>query len=197
MKNKVHIILASASVRRKDLMAEAGYDFDVVVSDVDESEFIQEGLCAAEYAKCLALAKAKDVAKSYPEALVIGADTVADFDGEIIGKPRDEKDAEAIMKKLFGWPHKVITGVAIVKLNDGVEIVESDTTVVYPKKLSDEQITEHINGGSWKGKAGAYAIQETGDEFVERIEGSITNVMGLGMELLEKMLNKLKITLAR
>ena len=191
MKNKSHIILASASARRKDLMTKAGYDFEVVVSDVDESSFSQEGLSADEYAKALALAKAKDVAKKYPEALVIGADTVADFDGEIIGKPKDEADAEAITKKLFNRPHKVITGIVIVRLSDGVEIVESDTTVVYPKKLSDEQIAEHIEGGSWKGKAGAYAIQETGDEFVEKIEGSITNVMGLPMEFLEKLLNKI------
>ena len=171
-------------------MTKAGYDFEVVVSDVDESSFSKEGFSAAEYAKALALAKAKDVAKDNPEALVIGADTVADFDGEIIGKPKDEKDAEAITKKLFNRPHKVITGVAIVGLSSGIEIVEADTTVVYPKKLSDEQITEHINGGSWEGKAGAYAIQETGDEFVERIEGSITNVMGMPMELLEKLLDR-------
>jgi len=194
MKNKMQIILASASVRRKDLMTKAGYDFEIVVSGVDESIFSQEGLGSAEFAKQLAAAKAKDVAKNYPEALVIGADTVADFDGEIIGKPRDEKDAEVITKKLFNRPHKVVTGIAIVRLSDGIEIVEADTTVVYPKKLSGEQIAEHINGGSWEGKAGAYAIQETGDDFVEKIEGSITNVMGLGMELLGKLLGELKIT---
>ena len=189
MKNKSHIILASASARRKDLMTKAEYDFEVVVSDVDESNFPRGEFSAAQYAKALALAKAKDVAKNYPEALVIGADTVADFNGEIIGKPKDEKDAEAITKKLFNRPHKVVTGIAIVGLDSGIEIVESDTTVVYPKKLSDAQIAEHIEGGSWQGKAGAYAIQETGDKFVERIEGSITNVMGLPMELLERLLD--------
>jgi septum formation protein len=73
-------------------------------------------------------------------------------------------------------------------MSDGTEIVESDTTTVYPKKLTDEQIAEHIKGESWRGKAGAYAIQESGDEFIERIEGSLTNVMGLPMELLQSVL---------
>ena len=92
------------------------------------------------------------------------------------------------MRKLFSAPHKVITAVAIVRESCGTEIVESDSTTVYPRKLSEEQIAEHIKGKSWQDKAGAYAIQEGGDEFVERIEGSLTNVMGLPMELLEQLL---------
>ena len=71
-----------------------------------------------------------------------------------------------------------------------MELVESDTTVVYPRKMTEEQIARHIKGGSWQDKAGAYAIQENGDEFVEKIEGSLTNVMGFAMELLQKMLKK-------
>ena len=96
--------------------------------------------------------------------------------------------AEQITRKLFSTAHKVITAVAIVRLSDGAEIVESDTTTVYPKKLTDEQISEHIKSKSWRGKAGAYAIQEGGDAFIERIEGSLTNVMGLPMELLQSVL---------
>jgi septum formation protein len=146
---------------------------------------------AREYACQLALAKAKKIAEKYPESLVIAADTVADFEGEIIGKPADQTDAEQITKKLFNKPHKVITGIAIIRLRDGIEINESDTTTVYPKKLTPEQIDEHIKSGTWKDKAGAYAIQENGDEFIERIDGSLTNVMGLPMELLERLLGKL------
>jgi len=187
---QVSLILASASPRRRQLLAQAGYKFKVVPSNIDESAFPVTGVSACEHAKRMALAKAKDIAKKFPNCLVIGADTVVDFNGEIIGKPKDAKEAEQITKKLFSAPHKVITGVAIVRLKDGTELSETDTTIVYPKKLTAEQIAKHIKGGSWQGKAGAYAIKETGDEFVERIEGSLTNVMGLPMELLQKLLEK-------
>jgi len=181
-------ILASVSPRRKQLLAEAGYKFTVVRPDIDELAFPVEGIEACEYAERLALAKAKDVAQKHPDNLVIGADTVVDFEGQIIGKPTDAKDAEQITKKLFSKPHKVITGIAIVRLSDGIELSESDTTTVYPKRLTSEQIAEHVNSESWRDKAGAYAIKENGDEFVERIEGSLTNVMGLPMELLKRLL---------
>jgi septum formation protein len=190
-KQSVSIILASASPRRRQLLTQAGYKFKVVPSDIDESAFPITGISASEHAKRLALAKAKDIAKKFPDYLVISADTVVDFNGEIIGKPKDAKEAEQITKKLFSAPHKVITGVAIVRLKDGTELSETDTTIVYPKKLTAEQIAKHIKGGSWQGKAGAYAIKETGDEFVERIEGSLTNVMGLPMELLQRLLKRL------
>jgi septum formation protein len=186
-----NIILASGSPRRRELLAAAGYKFKVVPSDVDESGFSAEAVTPCEYAKRLALAKAKDVAEKHPECLVIGADTVCDFQGEIIGKPRNAKEAKAIVRKLFSRPHKVITAVALVALNAGIEIFQSDTTVVHPKKMTDEQIAMHIAGGVWRDKAGAYAIKENGDEFVERIEGSLTNVMGLPMELLERLMQKI------
>jgi len=172
------------------LFAEAGYQFTVVRPDIDESACAAEGIKAYEYAERLALAKAKNVAEKYPDFLVIGADTVVDCNGEIIGKPADVKEAEQITKKLFSGPHKVITGIAIVRLSDGVELSESDTTTIYPKKLTTEQIAEHVKSESWRDKAGAYAIKESGDEFIERIEGSLTNVMGLPMELLERLLKK-------
>lgn len=186
----VSIILASASPRRQQLLSEAGYKFAVVTADIDESAFAVEHIEPCACAERLALAKAKSVAGHFPDCLVIAADTVVDFDGEIIGKPADAKEAEKITRKLFSRPHKVITAVALVRLKDGVELVESDTTTVYPKKMSEQQLAEHIKGGSWQGKAGAYAIQEEGDEFVEKIDGSLTNVMGLPMELLEQMLEK-------
>ncbi len=185
------IVLASASARRRELLSKAGYEFEVVTSKIDEAEFPTDGVKSVECAKMLALAKAKDVAEQHRESLVIGADTIADFDGEIIGKPTDKTDAERITRMLFSSPHKVITGIALVKVVGGIELVDSDTTVVYPRRMTEKQIAAHIKGGTWRGKAGAYAIQETGDEFVERIEGSLTNVMGLPMELLGDMLNSI------
>ena len=196
-KYPARIILASASPRRSQLMSEAGYEFTVVLPEVDESAFAVEKADPVEYAKRLALAKAKSIAGKHPDSFVIGADTIVDFAGRIIGKAADAKEAEQITGKLFSKPHKVITGVAIVRLSDGTELVESDSTTVYPRKMTSAQIADHVKGGSWRDKAGAYAIQETGDEFVEKIEGSLTNVMGLPMELLESLLAGLKISAER
>ncbi|MCK5714302.1 MAG: septum formation protein Maf, partial [Hyphomicrobiaceae bacterium] len=170
--HKLFVVLASASPQRRQLLNEAGYEFTVVVGDIDESAFFVEGIKPREYAEKLALAKAKSVAVEFPNEFVIGADTIVDFNGQVIGKPADATQAEQITRKLFSAPHKVITAVAIVKSSDDVEIVESDTTDIYPKKLSDEQITEHIESGLWQDKSGAYAIKQCGDEFVEKIGGS-------------------------
>jgi septum formation protein len=193
-KDTAPLILASASPRRSQLLSEAGYEFTVVPPDVDESAFDADRTDPIEYAKRLAQAKAKSVAIKYPNSLVIGADTIVDFQGRIIGKAADARDAEQITKKLFSAPHKVITGIAIIRLCDVTQLVQSDSTTVYPRKMTAEQIAEHIKGGSWRDKAGAYAIKEIGDEFVERIEGSLTNVMGLPMELLESLLVQLKVS---
>jgi len=187
------LILASASPRRRQLMSDAGYEFTVVLPEVDESAFDAENADPVEYAERLALAKAKSIARKHPDSFVIGADTIVDFEGLIIGKAADAKEAEQITGKLFSSPHKVITGLAIVRLSDGTELVRSNSTTVYPRKMTAGQIADHIEGGSWRDKAGAYAIQETGDEFVEKIDGSLTNVMGLPMELLESLLAGLGI----
>ena len=185
------IVLASASPRRKELLSQAGYNFIIEKSDIDESQFSMENIEPYKYAERLAFAKAKDVAQRFPDKIVLGADTIVDFHKTIIGKPADENDAKNIIERLFSEPHKVITGVAIIKLNENIEIVTHDVTIVYPKQMSPEQIKNLLGTGSWQGKAGAYAIQENGDEFVERIEGSMTNVMGLPMELVQKLLEKL------
>jgi len=219
---KCSIILASASPKRRQLLAEAGYEFTSIPPNIDESAlrrhslparsvsakagfeasatFLADEISPCEYAKRLALAKARNVAhratagsaqtRKHPDCLVIGADTIVDFNGQVIGKPKDAKEAEQITKKLFSQPHKVITAVAVVRLSDKTELVESDSTTIYPKKITDKQIAEHIKSGSWRNKAGAYAIKEKDDEFIERIEGSLTNVMGLPMELLQQLLKR-------
>ena len=193
MSGPASFILASASPRRRLLLERAGYHFEVIVSQVDESAFDTAGIDSESHAIGLALAKAKDVAIKHPNMLVMGADTVVDLDGTIIGKPDDASHAEEITRALFSRPHKVITGVALVCVEKKVEIAQADTTLVYPRKLTEAQIADHIAGGNWQGKAGAYGIQETGDTFVERIEGSFTNVMGLPMERVEKLLSDLII----
>jgi len=185
------MVLASASPRRRQLLKQAGYQFTVFPAKINEADFACDRISPAEYAKRLALAKARQVAEKFPESLVIGTDTVVDSQGRIIGKPADEKQAERITRKLFSAPHKVITAVALVRLSEGLELVESDTTIVYPKKMSERQIAEHIKSGSWRDKAGAYAIKEDADPFIEKLQGSLTNVMGLPMELLNRLLARI------
>ena len=187
-KTKSKLILASTSPRRRLLMKKAGYKFEVIAPKVDESTYTAKKNSPVEFAKALALAKAKSVSPDFPDSIVIGADTIVDFEGEIIGKPDNADHAREITQKLFSRPHKVITALALVKQAEGIELVKADTTRVYPKKMTAEQIARHIEGKSWQGKAGAYAIQETGDKFVEKIDGSLTNVMGLPMELLGQLL---------
>ena len=187
-------ILASASPRRRDLLRKAGYCFEIVPSEVDESAFDTNEVSSEEHTRILALAKANDDAARFPYAVVIGSDTVVDLDGEIIGKPDDAAHAEEITRKLFSKPHKVITGVAVVCVEKDIEIVEADTTIVYPRQLTETQIADHIQNGQWQGKAGAYGIQETGDAFVDRIDGSFTNVMGLPMERVRQLLEELGVT---
>ena len=190
IKGDFSIILASASPRRRELLAEAGYEFRVVVSDVDEDKYLREGISSREFTERVAVAKAKSVAVEHRDSIVIGADTVVDFDGKIIGKATDATEARFITEKLFSSAHRVITGLAIVWLAKEIEMVDSDVTMVYPKRLTEEQIAGHIEGQSWRGRAGAYGIKESGDEFIERIEGSFTNVVGMPMELFEKMFDE-------
>jgi septum formation protein len=186
-------ILASASPRRRDLLRKAGYCFEIIPSGVDESAYDTNEISSEEHTQILALAKANDVAARFPNAIVMGSDTVVDLDGEIIGKPDDITHAEEIIRRLFSKPHKVITGLALVCMEKNIQLVQVDTTTVYPRQLTEAQIADHITNCQWEGKAGAYGIQETGDEYVERIEGSFTNVMGLPMELTEQLLTQLHL----
>lgn len=190
LKLKQPLILASKSPRRARLLKEAGIEFEVVPSDVDEEAFNVPGQAAARLAERLALAKAQAVALRHPQRLVLGADTLVAWQGQIIGKPVDALDAEVIVRKVFSSPHEVITGVALVRTQDGTEVVRSDITRVYPRALTESDIEDHINQGTWRDKAGAYAIQAGGAAFIEKLEGSLSNVIGLPMELLAELLSR-------
>ena len=189
-KLRTSLVLASASPRRKLLLEQAGYAFDIIVPDVDEAAHLYDNISPVAYTKLLALEKARTAAQNRADALVIGADTIVYADGQIIGKAGNDNHAREIIEMLFSKPHEVITGVALLKLDEKIQIVESVTTVVYPKKLTPQQIDDYLESGDWRGKAGAYGIQETGDRFVERIDGSLTNVMGFPMELVNELLEQ-------
>ncbi len=187
----IRFILASQSPRRIELLREAGYHFDVIPSGVDESKFDTHAMSPANYATTLAQAKAEDIAGKHPDQLVLGADTIVNYQGEIIGKPDNEAHAKHIVQKLFSKPHCVITGIALIWKTKQVEVLTHESTKIFPRIMSPAQIEAHLQGDTWQGKAGAYAIQENGDEFIERLEGSLTNVIGLPMERVKDLLQKI------
>jgi len=187
---KQPMILASSSPRRKQLLRQAGYDFQVEPPWVKEPSAYTSDLSPAETAEALAWFKARSVAESFPDRRIIGADTIVESEGRIIGKPRDADDARQILRGLSSSPHRVITGVALVEPGD-TRYIASDTTTVTMKSMTSDDIEDYIATGEWEGKAGAYAIREPADQYVEDVDGSFSNVVGLPMELLERMIDHL------
>lgn len=182
------LILASASPRRRQLLAEAGYRFEVRPADVPE-DLPATSDHPEQVAMRLAEAKARAVAaETEPGRWVLGADTVVALGRELIGKPADRDDAVAILRRLSGSHHAVITGVALIEAGGNRRLVRHARTGIVMREIPEAEIVRYVDGGGSSGKAGAYAIQEGGDRYVERIDGSLTNVIGLPMELLERML---------
>jgi septum formation protein len=174
------LILASRSPQRIRLLRDAGFVFEIDPADIDEaihpSDLPPEGV-----AEFLAGAKAAHVAGRRPGALVLGADTVViGADGSLLGKPRDAEHARQMLSSLSGTTHKVVTGVALH--GPGIRRVAHVHTAVRMRELTAEEVAAYVAIGQWQGKAGGYGIQDD-DPFVTAIEGSISNVIGLPMEL--------------
>ncbi len=184
------IILASASPRRQELLHEHGVTFEVYVSGCDESYDCNADVC--EYVQAIAERKAVAALGSYSGdktgVLILAADTAVAVGGKILGKPADDVDAIAMLRSLSGSRHKVCTGVCVIDADTGAKRVEVAVTYVTFKQLTDKEIQDYINTREHEGKAGAYAIQGEGVGFVERIEGSFDNVVGLPVELALEML---------
>lgn len=169
------LILASASPRRKEILENIGYKFEVIPSESEEK--LKDGLSPKDTVEALAYQKALDVYSDNPESIVLGADTVVVFDGKILGKPKDKQDARRMLKMLSGQTHEVRTGYAV--LGGNTEIVLSECTLVTFFSLSDEEIENYINTGEPMDKAGAYGIQGKGALLVRSILGDYFNVVGL------------------
>ena len=169
------VILASASPRRRELLTLAGIEFEVCVSQVEEK--IDETLSPDELVMSLAFQKAQDVAKKHPDKTVVGADTIVVLDGEVLGKPADEKNAEEMLCRLSGKTHTVYTGAALIHGEKSSCFCESTQVEFYP--LSRQEILEYIASGEPMDKAGAYGIQGKGCVLVKGINGDYFTVMGL------------------
>jgi septum formation protein len=186
------LVLASASPRRQELLHNAGISFSVQPADVDETPLPDES--ARECAVRLAREKALTVWRTRPQDLVLGADTIVVVDETILGKPADADDAGRMLRLLSGRVHKVITGVclveAVVKESNEQGRTASETTLVTMSEISDDEIRAYIATGEPMDKAGAYAIQGRASRWIPRIEGDYSNVVGLPVALLHRMLRE-------
>lgn len=179
------LILASQSPRRVELLKRIERDFDVFPSSVEE--VLDQERSPMENAVDLAREKARQVAGRYRGRFVVGADTLVTLGGRILGKPSDMNDARGILKFLSGREHQVVTGVAVV--NDRGEIfADAETSAVSIKPLTEDEIDRYIDTGEPMDKAGAYAIQGAGSFMVESYRGSFSNIVGLPLETLDKLL---------
>ncbi len=169
-------------------MQQYGFDVRVIVSPIDEPECLGDGLSPAQLAEALAHFKAKSVADTLEGGTVIGGDTVVALGSRLFGKPADRDHAGDTIKALAGTTHDVVSAVALLDAKTGRRLIRHDTTAVIMRPLTDEEVETYLDTGAWAGKAGAYGIQDYGDAFVERIEGSFTNVVGFPMELVCAML---------
>lgn len=170
------IVLASRSPRRIQILTELGQKFEVIPADIDESPHTSE--LPLDYVRRLAREKAVAVAGQSPGRRILAADTTVDVDNMILGQPVDEADARRMLRLLSGRTHRVHTGVAVVGVDGAVqdEVVTSLVTFV---PVTDELLDWYLATGEWRGKAGSYAVQGQGSSLVERVQGSMSNVIGL------------------
>lgn len=177
------IILASGSPRRAEILNSVGWGLTKITANVDES--LLDGEAPEKYVQRLAWEKAVTVAASYPEEIVLGADTTVVINDEILGKPVDDADARQMLKKLSGCWHEVLTGVAIVQ-NSKTAVGLQRTRVKFVE-LSDAEIDFLVEKGDPLDKAGAYAVQSQAALFIEQIEGDYWNVVGLPISLVYRL----------
>ncbi len=188
--NKPELILASSSPRRQELLREIGISFRVHAANINEDQI--EGEAPIAYALRVAREKAQAVAAHYPHSYVLGADTIVVVDDEVLGKPKDRRDAARMLRLLSGRGHEVTTAVSVVAPGTvapgTLAETRASTTKVYFREIAEEEIEEYVAGGEPMDKAGAYAIQGVASRWADRIEGEFSNVVGLPLSLVTDML---------
>lgn len=184
----MRLILASQSPRRYQLLSEAGYEFEVVEPHSDAESGEPDGDSTSTFATRMAVQKAADVAARIEgSACVIGCDTVADCDGVVLGKPLNREHAESMLRLLSGRKHAVWSGLCLWDTAAGEFRVDAACSVLQMAPLTDEMIKEYLDSGEWQGKSGAFGYQD-GLPWLELISGTASNVVGLPLDLLSKML---------
>ena len=177
------LILASQSPRRKLLLEEAGYEFTVMAPD----QSVEQGLCSGcmpeQMVSDWALRKALDIARQVQHGLILSADTIAELDGQILGKPRDEDHAFKMLRLLSGRIHRVLTGVCLLDVRRSVYLQKMDIAVMRMDSLTDQQIEEYVATDGWVGKAGAFGFQD-GPDWLHLESGLASTVVGLPVEKL-------------
>ncbi|MFN4258124.1 MAG: Maf family protein [Gemmataceae bacterium] len=181
------LILASASAGRRELMEKAGYSFAVLPAHIDEPTEAIDGNIR-QYVQHVAWLKAAAVAPRVAGGIVIAADTVGWCDDQVIGKPADEADARRILRQLSGRTHELWSGVVLWRRPDDLQLCWQEVSHVILKPLSDAELDAYLATRTWRGCSGAYAIQEHNDPFLTVVQGTISNVVGLPMETLAKVL---------
>jgi septum formation protein len=186
---KVKLILASSSPRRKEILEKEGFEFEIMVPDnVEENNIYSDPV---SHALELSRKKVESVAKRLDEGLILGADTIVVLDGQILGKPKDKKEAQIVLKKMSGKAHKVYTGLTLINKSNDKVLSDYDSTEVFFNQLKDEDILNYIATGEPLDKAGAYGIQGMGSFLVNHIEGNLDNVIGLPVKKLKEMLKRI------
>lgn len=185
------LILASASPRRAELLAEAGYQFEIDPADVDEQQ--ANASSPSELAQRLAMMKAEVVAARHPGDVILAADTIVCLGERMLGKPADAQHAAEMLDLLSGTTQVVITGVCVTC--DKPNFLQSTRVLsaVRMAKLTPEQIKAYVASGDWQGKAGGYGIQDD-DPLVKRVAGSHSNIVGLPMDTVRKILSRAGIS---
>jgi septum formation protein len=183
----LRLILASGSPARRELLTRAGFAFEVRPAQIEEPT--GEGFTDPRtYVQTVAWLKAAAVAPQFAEALILAADTVGWLDGQVIGKPVDEADACRILTTLGGREHELWTGVTLWRRPDDLQLCWQEKSRMFFKKLTAAELDAYLATRTWQGCSGAYAIQEVADPFVHLLEGSMSNVVGLPMESLQRVL---------
>jgi septum formation protein len=183
----LRLILASASWGRRELLKQAGYKFEVMPSSVDEptGESVRD---IRQFVQHVSWLKAAAVAPRIDQGLVLAADSVGWIDGQVIAKPVDRADARRILRLLGGAEHELWTGVILWRRPDNIQLAWQEASRVAFQPLSDEQIEDYLDTRMWEGCSGAYAVQGPDDPYVRVVEGTISNVVGLPVETLGRLL---------
>ena len=187
-------ILASASPRRKQLLAEAGFVFSTLPPDENAEDARRTNELPTEYVRRLAFQKAKNVADKVERGIVLGGDTIVLCGENILEKPIDRNDARKMLQRLCGQIHQVLSGLCLIKKETGSKtatLLETETTQLIMQSISDKEIEAYLDMEQWRGKAGAFGYQD-GNDWIVILEGNESNVVGLPLELFQVMYRTLQ-----